>query len=88
MLQTSKSLWDRFEPLHEKRDLIVYRFVVLQMRVRSAMLEIQVCVFTRNFLKIPNISNSKGLTEILRDIHTSTYQSWESVENNKINNHI
>ena len=24
------------------------------------------------------ISNSKGLTETLRDIRTSTYQSWES----------
>ena len=34
------------------------------------------------------ISNSKGLTEILRDIRTSTYQSWESEENNKLNNHI
>ena len=26
------------------------------------------------------ISNSKGLTETLRDIRTSTYQSWESEE--------
>ena len=34
------------------------------------------------------ISNSKGLTEILRDIRTSTYQSWENEENNKLNNHI
>ena len=34
------------------------------------------------------ISNSKGLTEILRDIRTSTYQSWEGEENNKLNNHI
>ena len=34
------------------------------------------------------ISNSKGFTEILRDIRTSTYQSWESEENNKLNNHI
>ena len=34
------------------------------------------------------ISNSKGLTEPLRDIRTSTYQSWESEENNKLNNHI
>ena len=34
------------------------------------------------------ISNSKGLTEILRDIRTSTYQGWESEENNKLNNHI
>ena len=34
------------------------------------------------------ISNSKGLTETLRDIRTSTYQSWESEENNKLNNHI
>ena len=34
------------------------------------------------------ISNSKGLTETLRDIRTSTYQSWESEENNKSNNHI
>ena len=36
----------------------------------------------------PFISNSKGLTETLRDIRTSTYQSWESEENNKLNNHI
>ena len=36
----------------------------------------------------PVISNSKGLTETLRDIRTSTYQSWESEENNKLNNHI
>ena len=34
------------------------------------------------------ISNSKVLTETLRDIRTSTYQSWESEENNKLNNHI
>ena len=34
------------------------------------------------------ISNSKGLTETLRDIRPSTYQSWESEENNKLNNHI
>ena len=34
------------------------------------------------------ISNSKGLTETLRDIRTSTYQGWESEENNKLNNHI
>ena len=34
------------------------------------------------------ISNSKALTEILRDIRTSTYQSWESEENSKLNNHI
>ena len=34
------------------------------------------------------ISNSKGLTETLRDIRTSTYQSWESEENNKLNSHI
>ena len=34
------------------------------------------------------ISNTKGLTETLRDIRTSTYQSWESKENNKLNNHI
>ena len=34
------------------------------------------------------ISNSKGLTEAFRDIRTSTYQSWESEENNKLNNHI
>ena len=36
----------------------------------------------------PVNSNSKGLTETLRDIRTSTYQSWESEENNKLNNHI
>ena len=34
------------------------------------------------------ISNSKGLTETLREIRTSTYQSWEKEENNKLNNHI
>ena len=34
------------------------------------------------------ISNSKGLAETLRDIRTSTYQSWESEEKNKLNNHI
>ena len=33
-------------------------------------------------------SNSKGLTEILRDIRTSTYQSLESEENSTLNNHI
>ena len=36
----------------------------------------------------PVISNSKGLTETLRDNRISTYQSWESEENNKFNNHI
>ena len=34
------------------------------------------------------ISDSTGLTETLRDIPASTYQSWESEENNKLNNHI
>ena len=34
------------------------------------------------------ISNSKGLSETLRDICTSKYQSWESEENNKLNDHI
>ena len=34
------------------------------------------------------ISNSKELTETLRDIRTSTYQSCECEENNKLNNHI
>ena len=34
------------------------------------------------------ISNSKGLAETLRDIRSSTYQSWENEENNKLNNHI
>ena len=34
------------------------------------------------------VSNSKGLIETLPDIRTSTYQSWESEENNKLNNHI
>ena len=34
------------------------------------------------------ISNSKGLAEILRDIRTSTYQSWGSEENNEFNKHI
>ena len=36
----------------------------------------------------PVILNSKGLTETLRDIRTSTCQSWESEENNKLNSHI
>ena len=35
----------------------------------------------------PVISNSKGLTETLRDIRTSTYRG-ESEENKKLNNHI
>ena len=37
------------------------------------------------------ISNFKGLTKTLRDIQdirTSTYQNWESEENNKLNTHI
>ena len=34
------------------------------------------------------ISNSKGLSETLRDIRTPTYQSCGSEENNKSNNHI
>ena len=33
------------------------------------------------------ISNSKGLSETLRDIRTSTYQNCASEENNKSNNH-
>ena len=45
-------------------------------------------VLTSNIQSTLVISNSKGLTEILRDIRTSTYQSWESEENNKLNNHI
>ena len=34
------------------------------------------------------ISKSKGLSETLRDIHTSTYQICGIEENNKSNNHI
>ena len=34
------------------------------------------------------ISNSKGPSETLRDIRTSTYQNCGSQENNKSNNHI
>ena len=34
------------------------------------------------------ISNSKGLSETLRDIRTSTYQCCGSEEKNKSNNHI
>ena len=34
------------------------------------------------------ISNSKGLSETLRDIRTSKYQSCRSEENNKSNNNI
>ena len=34
------------------------------------------------------ILNSKGLSETLQDIRTSTYQSCGSEENNKSNNHI
>ena len=34
------------------------------------------------------ILNSKGLSEILRDIHTSTYQICRSEEKNNSNNHI
>ena len=45
-------------------------------------------IITINIQSTPVISNSKGLTETLRDIRTSTYQSWESEENNKLNNHI
>ena len=45
------------------------------------------CEYTQN-VYYDNISNSKGLTETLRYIRTSTYQSWESEENNKLNNHI
>ena len=46
---------------------------------------------TKMYLMIQStlvISNSKGLTESLRDIRTSTYQSLGSEENNKLNNHI
>ena len=42
----------------------------------------------RNIQSTLVISNSKGLTETLRDIRTSTYQGWESEEDNKLNNHI
>ena len=34
------------------------------------------------------ILNSKGLSETLRDIRTSKYQSCRNEENNKSNNHI
>ena len=48
----------------------------------------QVRLLLEQIQSTPVISNSKGLTETLRDIRTSTYQSWESEENNKLNNHI
>ena len=54
----------------------------------SVLLHFFVLVSVQKWNKIQSIlviSNSKGLTETLRDIRTSTYQSWEREENNKLN---
>ena len=68
-------------------ELVVSESVV---SVLYAQLQAYVAIKNKK-LKIQStlvISNSKGLTETLRDIRTSTYQSWENEENNKLNNHI
>ena len=41
-----------FEPSREKRDIMVIRFVVLQMRMRSSLLGWETCVFAWSFLKV------------------------------------
>ena len=66
--------WLTFKSAWEKTSLCTRAFALI-----PPLFEIQ---------STPVISNSKGLTETLRDIRTSTYQSLESEENNKLNNDI
>ena len=63
------------------------RFLTLQLILkRTSFSKYVICIYYIQSTLV--ISNSKGLTETLREIRTSTYQSWESEENNKFNNHI
>ena len=43
-----------FESAHEKRDLMVFRFMVCQMRMWSPLFRLRTCVFTWSFLKVPS----------------------------------
>ena len=66
------------------------------LSVKQSFVNNDSCVFflnicTPQFVTIQStlvISNSKGLSETLRDISTSKYQSCRSEENNQSNNHI
>ena len=57
--------------------------ISVHLPTRPSELEIVIRIYSRLV-----ISNSKGVAETLRDIRTSTYQNWESEENNELNNHI
>ena len=45
-------------------------------------------LYDKNIQSTLVISNPNGLSETLRDIHASKYQSCRSEESNKSNNHI
>ena len=49
-------------------------FIAMNKRETRAWVTLQVFIFTAILQSTPVISNSKGLSEILRDICTSTYQ--------------
>ena len=66
----------------------IYLFIYLFFLTNDVLYADVSLQFKFNIQSTLVISNSKGLTEILRDIRASTYQSWESEENNKLNNHI
>ena len=58
------------EPAHEKSDLMVFRFVVLQMRIQSPLFGLQTCFFF--LLKLPQgtyymfaISKDSGETALM-----------------------
>ena len=41
-----------FEPAHEKRELVVFRFVILQMHMSSPLVRLLTCKFVWSFLKV------------------------------------
>ena len=66
-------------------DFVIYNLLQNEQSLQFNNFPVNVMNIIQSTLVIPN---SKGLTETLRDIRTSTYQSWESEEDNKLNNHI
>ena len=61
-----------YAPSHEKRYLIVFRFVVLQMRMSSPLLGLQTCLFAWSFLKVSTTclrtAKGSGETALMRSL--------------------
>ena len=55
-----------YQPALEKKVLIAFRFVVLQLRMHSPLFELHSCVFAWSFLKVPTkcLRIAKGLARL------------------------